>query len=333
MKIFDGHMDIWWDTAVKRKEGYENIVKNFHAERLKKGEVFGGIFAAWLDSKIPDEQCEKEFVYMLNSVSHEINSNPDFFNIIKNKGDFQEGLKNKKFNVLMGIEGLRAIGDNLDWLDTLYNLGYRLATLTWNEENSLAAGAGASVEKGLTETGKKAVKKMNELGMIVDTAHTNEKTFWDIAEICTKPFVASHSNARALCDVPRNLTDEQIKAIALSGGVIGINAYAGFIKECDYSTLEPTKDVDNSKNPTLSDLIDHIDYIVNLVGTDYVGFGFDFCEFLAEELENSIPKNLEDSSKCQNAVEELRKRGYSEEDIEKIAYKNFMRVIDANLKK
>lgn len=331
MKIFDGHADIWCDVAERKKEGYRNIVKDFHLERFKKGEVIGGIFAAWLDNNIPDDLCEKKFIYMINAASNEINSNPDIFNIIRKKGDFAEGFKTDKLNVLMGIEGLRAIGDNLDWLDTLYNLGYRHATLTWNEENSLAGGAAADNNKGLTDLGKEAVRKMNNLGMIVDVSHTNEKTFWDIAEICTKPFIASHSNARALCDVPRNLTDEQIKAIAKSGGVIGVNAYVGFIKKCVYSNPVPVENPENFSKPSVIDLADHIDYIVNLVGIDFAAFGFDFCEFLSEELKASNPVNLDDASQAQNIIEELRKRGYSETDIEKIAYKNFMRVIEANL--
>ena len=327
MKIFDGHMDIWCDVSKKRKEGCENIVKNFHLERLKKGEVFGGVFAAWLDNKYSDEDSEKEFIYMLNSVSHEINSNPEIFNIIKSRKDLEKEFSKEKLTILMGVEGLRAVGNNLDWLDTLYNLGYRLAALTWNEKNILGTGAGENSCEGLTEIGKKAVRKMNELGMIVDVSHANEKTFWDIAEISTKPFIASHSNARALCDVPRNLTDEQIKAVAQSGGVIGVNGYIGFIKKCDFSSTVPIENPDLSSKPDLKDLADNIDYIVGLVGVDYVGLGFDFCEYLSEELKDTNPKNLEDASKCQNMIEELRKRGYSENDIEKIAYKNFLRVI------
>lgn len=332
MKIFDGHADIWFDVAKHRKNGCENIVKTYHLERFKQGDVMGGIFAAFLDNHYGDEISEKEFIYMINAVNHEINTNPDIFNIIKNKGDFQKGINSEKLNILMGVEGLRAIGDNLDWLDTLYNLGYRHAILTWNEKNMLGSGAWETSSSGLTEAGKKAIKKMNKLGMVVDVAHTNEKTFWDIYEICEKPFIASHSNAKALCNVPRNLTDEQIKAIAEKRGVIGINAYAGFVKECAYSSPVPVENIDVSKNPTLSDFANHIDYMVSLVGIDYVGLGFDFCEYLADEYIEAIPKGLENASKAQNIIEELRKRGYSEKDIEKIAYKNFMRVIEENLK-
>ena len=174
----------------------------------------------------------------------------------------------------------------------MYNLGYRLAALTWNEKNILGTGAGENSCEGLTEIGKKAVRKMNEIGMIVDVSHANEKTFWDIAEISTKPFIASHSNARTLCDVPRNLTDEQIKAVAQSGGVIGVNGYIGFIKKCDFSSPAPIENPDLSSKPDLKDLADHIDYIAGLVGVDYVGLGFDFCEYLSEELKDTNPKIL-----------------------------------------
>ena len=126
MKIFDGHADIWSDTAEKRKKGCEDIVKNFHLERFepkKEGNLWRNIFRLDLMIRFAEDKWEKEFIYMLNSVNHEINSNPEIFNIIKRKGDFQKGIESGKLNVLMGVEGLRAIGDNLDWIDTLYNLG------------------------------------------------------------------------------------------------------------------------------------------------------------------------------------------------------------------
>jgi membrane dipeptidase len=160
---------------------------------------------------------------------------------------------------------------------------------------------------------------MEELGMIVDVSHANEKSFWDIYENTEKPFIASHSNVYNLCKVPRNLKDDQIKAIAERGGVIGINAWPDFIDEV---------------NPSMENLVRHVDYIADLVGIDYVGFGFDFCDFLTEDTtasfqggETSATKGLEDASKIPNFVELLAKSGYSERDIEKIAYGNMERVI------
>ena len=218
MKIFDGHADIWFDVSAKRKNGEEYIVRDHHLERFKAGNIMGGIFIAYLDENAVDE--EKEMMWMINSTIHEIKQNEDLYNIIKNSGDFNKGIISGKLNVLMGIEGLRAIKKNLDWLDTFYQLGFRHASLTWNEENDLGTGAKGDENRGITEVGKTTIKKMNELGMVVDVSHANEKTFWGIYETSTKPIIASHSNARSLCDHVRNLTDEQIKAIAETGGWI-----------------------------------------------------------------------------------------------------------------
>ncbi|WP_462351221.1 dipeptidase [Fusobacterium varium] len=320
MKIFDGHADIWFDVSAKRKNGEECIVKNHHLKRFRDGNIMGGIFIAYLDENAVDE--EKEMMWMINSTIHEIKKNEELYNIIKNSGDFNKGIINEKLNVLMGIEGLRAIKKNLDWLDTFYQLGFRHASLTWNEENDLGTGAKGNENRGITETGKAAIKKMNELGMIVDVSHANEKTFWDIYEVSDKPIIASHSNARKLCDHVRNLTDEQIKAIAESGGLVGAVAYKGFV------------DLEKEKQ-TIERYVDHIDYIVSLAGIKHVGLGFDFCEYLyaGRTGKDMNPKDLEDASYAQNVIEELRKREYSEEDIRKIAYENFMRVIEINFEK
>lgn len=321
MKIFDGHADIWYDVAQKRLLGEEDIFKKYHLNRFKSGNVIGGIFIAYLDHK--EELDDKhQMIQMINATMHEISRNKDLFNIIRKSGDFEIGLKNDKINVLMGVEGLRAIDTDLDWLDTLYALGFRHCSLTWNEQNALGTGVAGDINKGLTQTGKNAIKKMENLGMIVDCSHANKKTFWDIYENTTKPFIASHSNAKALCDHRRNLTDEQIKAIGKRDGVIGINAFKQFI----------------SKNENLQNIegyIDQIEYIIKLTSINNVGLGFDFCEYLYRDKSESElnPQGLENASKAFHVLELLEKRGYSQEDIEKIAYKNFERVINTILKK
>lgn len=320
MRIFDGHADIWYDVAQKRQTGMDNIFKNYHLERFKAGKIIGGIFIAYLEHK-DDLDDEKQMIQMLAATAHEIQNNPDLFNIIKKRGDFNRGLVEEKVNVLMGVEGLRAIGTDLDWLDMFYSMGFRHASLTWNEENALATGVKGDEKRGLTEIGKKAIGKLEELGMIVDCSHANEKTFWDIYDIATKPFIASHSNAKTLCNHPRNLTDAQIKAIAQRDGLIGINAFRNFISEDE-----------NKKN--MENYVNHIDYMVSLAGINHVALGFDFCEYLHKDRKDldSNPLGLENASKAQNVIEELRKRGYKEKEIRKIAYENFMRIIETILK-
>ncbi len=320
MKIFDGHADIWYDVAEKRRNGEEGIVKKYHLERMKAGKIIGGIFIAYLEHKEGYDD-EKEMFHLINSTIHEIKSNPEIFNIIKEKGDFNRGIVEEKLDVLMGVEGLRAIGENLDWIDTLYELGFRHASLTWNEENALATGVVGDENRGLTPKGIEAIKKMENLGMIIDVSHANEKTFWNIYNNTTKPIIASHSNCKALCLHRRNLTDEQIKAIGDRGGLVGVNAYRGFVD------LDPEKQ-------NLERYVDHIEHIISLVGIKHVALGFDFCEYLyPDKKEEEInPDGLENASKAFSVIEELRRRGYSESDIRKIAYENFMRVIETILK-
>ena len=316
MKIFDGHADIWYDVAQKRKLGEENIVKKYHLDRLRAGNIIGGIFIAYLEH-IDGQDDEKEMFHLINSTIHEIKNNPDIFNIIKKKGDFNRGIVDEKLNVLMGVEGLRAIGKNLDWLDTLYELGFRHASLTWNEENELGTGVAGDEKRGLTPVGVEAVKKMENLGMIVDVSHANEKTFWDIYENTTKPIIASHSNAKSLCNHRRNLTDDQIKAIASRDGLIGLNAYKGFV------AIDPARQ-------NVERYIDHIEHMVSLVGVKHVALGFDFCEYLYpdKKQEDINPQGLENASKAFSVIDGLYKRGYSESDIRKIALENFMRITE-----
>jgi membrane dipeptidase len=209
-------------------------------------------------------------------------------------------------------------------------------------------------KKGLTDFGKKVVERMNELGMIIDVSHIGEQTFWDAMKMTTKPVIASHSNAWALCPHRRNLKDEQIKAIAKSGGVIHLNFYAGFIDSSfekkmsaliskyrpeidtlikngaqpDYArmmVLEKYRDETDSFRPPLSMLLDHLDYIVKLAGTDHVGLGSDFDGISAP------PKELNGVQDFPLITKALLERGYSKKDIRKILGENFLRVFKANM--
>ena len=202
-------------------------------------------------------------------------------------------------------------------------VGARHASLTWNEQNALATGVGGDPLRGLTDSGKNAVRKLEELKMIVDVSHANEKSFWDIMDIATKPVIASHSNVKALSDHRRNLTDNQIKAIAESGGIIGINGYRDFV---DYK---------NWQRADVGDLVNHIDYMADLVGIDHISCGFDFSGFIDQDclsafLEDTSNPNvlgLKEFKDTPNLIKELQKRGYTQDEIEKIGYKNAFRVI------
>lgn len=317
--IFDAHGDIWTDVTVKRQDGKENVFKNLHLERYKEGQVNSGIFVIWIDPP-NDKNPQKRALEIIENMSVEITNNRDLFKIIKKYDDMKEAMDSDKFGVVIGSEGLSYIGTNINLINALYLFGVRHASLTWNEENELATGAKGNKDRGLTKYGAEAVKRMEELGMIVDVSHANEKTFWDIYDIVTKPFIASHSNCRALCDSPRNLTDEQLKAIKEKGGVVGLNAFADFV-------------ADDPKDRDIEHLVDHLDHMVEVMGIDHVGLGFDFDDYLTGETlsffaeGDSKTKGLENITKVPKLIEILEQRGYSSEDIEKIKYKNFARII------
>lgn len=225
-----------------------------------------------------------------------------------------------RFAIVIGSEGLSYIGTNINLINALYLLGVRHATLTWNEENELATGAKGNPDRGLTKFGVEAVQRLEELGMIVDVSHANDKTFWDIYNVATKPFIASHSNCRALCNAPRNLTDEQLKAIKEKGGVVGLNAFADFV-------------ADDPKDRDIEHLVNHLDHMVEVMGIDHVGLGFDFDDYLTGETLSFFAEGdvstigFENITKVPVLIKLLEKRGYSKEDIEKIKYKNFLRII------
>ncbi|MCR2044406.1 dipeptidase [Anaerosalibacter massiliensis] len=319
--IFDCHGDIWTDVTVQRSKGMKNIIKNRHLDRFKKGNIIGGIFVLWTDPP-HDKTPRKRLLEMVEATAAEIMENQDILRIILEKEDFNKALNEEKLAVIIGAEGLSGIGKNIDLINALYLFGLRHASLTWNEENLLATGVRGNPKRGVTELGKKALHLMEQLGVIVDVSHANDKTFWDIYENTTKPFIASHSNCRALCNVKRNLSDEQLKAIRERDGFIGLNSFNEFVH------------LDKDKQD-LKHLVNHLDHMVEIMGVDHVGFGFDFFDFLENNTTDDFVEGntigtlgFENASKTHNLIEEMKNRGYSKEDIEKISYKNFYRIIE-----
>lgn len=318
--IFDGHGDIWTDVAQKRSRGERDIIKNYHLDRFRKGNMIGGILVIWVDPPYDKEPCART-LEIIEHMSTEIMENLDILKIVKDAEGFDQALEEGKLAIVIGMEGLSGIGDRIDLINTLYLLGVRHMSLTWNEENLLATGVRGNPDRGLTKKGVEAVKLMEKLGIIIDTAHANDKSFWDIYKNTTGPIINSHSNARTLCNVARNIPDDQIKAIADRGGLIGINSFNEFVH------------TDRDKQD-IYHLVDHIDYMVKLAGIDHVGFGFDFFHYLKGDTIGSFvedvnigTKGFESIEKVPDLIDILNKRGYTEEDIEKVSYKNFYRII------
>lgn len=319
--IMNGHSDILADVSERRGHGEEEIFRRYHYDNFKKSKVKTEIFVIWTEPENEARTVERTRE-IIDYMKLEFKQAKDIINHCKSYNDLL-GEESEKINIILSFEGLAHIGDNLNLIKRYKEeLGIFYASLTWNEKNLLASGA--PHEGGLTELGKRAVEELEKNNIVVDMSHTNEETFWDIVRNSKKPFIASHSNARALCDVRRNLWDDQIKAIAQAGGLIGINAYADFVSKAK-----------NRRN--LSGLIDHIDYIRDLIGIDYLTFGFDFCDFLpvsylGERDESTTVKGLVNESDVYKLIEEMSLRGYTQEEIERISYKNYYRFLSENFK-
>ena len=210
--FFDMHADVWTDNLWEYEKGKNDVIRRKYKDKFIKGGLFGGIFVIYMDAfNTPD--VEEVFFRSLRAMSEELYHSRDLVHVIKDYEDFEKAEKQNKFGVILGIEGLPGIGSNLDYLYLLERTGVRHIGMTWNEENAFATGQRGDVNRGLTDLGIKAVEIIENLGILLDVSHANDKTFWDIAKYSKKPFFASHSNARSLCPSMRNLTDDQILCI------------------------------------------------------------------------------------------------------------------------
>ena len=370
--LIDTHNDIP-ETALAKGVSFDQDLKHkTHSDlqRMKEGGVDAQFFSIWCDGNMvhPFALANRQ----MDTVMAWTNRNPDKMMQAFTAEDIVKISKQKKLAVLFGVEGGHMIENDLGKLETLYKRGARYMTLTWNNStdwatsaltetspptplHSMQRGGDSERKKGLTDFGKSVVRKMNELGMLIDLSHVGEQTFYDVITTTTKPVLVSHSCVYTICPHRRNLKDEQIKAVAKNGGVIHLNFYSGFLEptfeaRSDAFTKKHKTEMDSlikinpepyfmqlylftkypeevkSLRPPLSLLIDHLEYIIKLVGVDYVGLGSDFDGV------NSLPAGLEGVEDFPKITEELVKRGYNKKEITKILGGNLLRVFTANEK-
>lgn len=300
--VFDAHCDTLNKIYYNRK----SLSKNDYSvdiERMGKYKCYIQVFAVFYENEtaLPYD----ETVNIINNYKHELNKNIGLQHI-NSISDFRN--KNGVFSIL-AVEGGEALEGKIENLYQFYKMGVRILTLTWNRKNELGCGSWYENE-GLTRFGKKIVCEMNKIGMIIDVSHLNEKGFYDVLEATSKPVIASHSNSSAICGHKRNLTDEQFKALIKNRGVAGINFYPEFLT--------------NNKTATCDNIIRHIYHFLELGGENSIGFGSDFDGV------NSLPlkiKGIENYS----LINELLRKNFKQEIVDKILYKNFQRVVEDNL--
>ncbi len=310
--VVDLHTDaLYFHTTGKKDITKCSQILEVDIPRLQEGGVDGQVFAIWPNPKLLQNKSYAKFVYTAIDTFKQICQRESAkISLALSPEDVYKLAAQNKIAGILAIEGGHALEGRVDMLDSFYNQGVRLLTITWNNSNELAD-AELDTNKpnnGLSNLGIQTIKRMNELGIIIDVSHASEKSFWDIIKTSQAPVIVSHSGVRALRNHKRNLTNKQIMAIAQKGGVIGI-------------IFRPSNLGKIPEKTSIDDILDHIDYVVRLVGVDFVALGSDF-----DGLMERPPKGLEDASKFPNITYCLKKRWYSDNDIKKILGENFLRV-------
>ena len=361
--VIDTHNDVISGVIIKGKSIETNLLGKAHTDiqRMQDGGIDVQVFSIFCDERYGKNTAFAFANRQIDSLYAIVNRNPSYMQLANNYSDLKKAVKQHKLACMIGVEGGHMIEDNINYLDSLYKRGARYLTLTWNNSTSWATSAKDEVKnpnlafKGLTPFGKQIVQRMNALGMLVDLSHVGEQTFYDAIATSTKPIIVSHSCVHKLCGHLRNLKDDQIKAVAKNGGVIHLNFYSGFLdssymKNKEAFLLQYKPIVDSLKlkgvpeyeledvvmamypkeadklRPPFELLMQHIDYIKNLVGADYIGLGSDFDGI------ESAPIGLDGVQNFPSITEALLKRGYTTTEVKKILGLNFLRVLKANEK-
>lgn len=322
------YIDLHCDTIMALYNSKEDLnLKDanlqINLQKLKKGNCLAQCFAMFVPLKVenPFETC----MAMIDRYYEEIARNADLIAPAYTIEDINNNQSQGKMSAILTIEEGGVVKNNLSFLRDFYRLGVRMICLNWNYINGIGHPNFTYIEgkkpdfktpntkDGLTEFGINMVKEMNRLGIIVDVSHLSDAGFYDVLRVSTKPIVASHSNARSVCNNVRNLTDEMIIALHNNGGVMGMNYCAAFMN-----------DNEELGKQTIDNVVAHIKHIKSLVGVDNIALGSDF-DGIDPDIE------LADASLMPMLFDRLKAEGFTEEELEKIAYKNFLRVLKANL--
>jgi membrane dipeptidase len=310
--IIDGHTDYLLSlTHTGRSFLEESTIGHVDLPRARKGNIGAMISAVFLPSELLPTHALIETLRAVDLLKRTVVASDGQMELIRDYDQLVSCLDRRVFGAIMHFEGAEAIDPEFVVLRLAYELGLRSLGLVWSRPTIFAEGVGPENHgHGLTGLGRELVAQCNNMGILIDVSHLNEPGFWDVIAESTKPIVASHSNARAVCDHERNLTDRQIKELAKNGGLMGINYAVGFLVEGARSGSEVP----------LSVLVDHIDHIVNLVGIEHVALGSDYDGA-------GVPDALKDAAHDWAIVEELARRGYDDDAIAKICRDNWLRVL------
>ena len=352
MQFFDSHVDTPSQLIRLRNIGIDNRYGHVDFPKLRSGGACGAFFALYTPAEMAPDAATRYALEMISAVYDAVDANPDYAALAFSPEEAAENAKEGLFSVLIGMENGAPIQQSLSLLRTFYRLGVSYMTLTHNGDNAIADSAAEGKRwHGLSPFGKEVVAEMNELGMMIDLSHASDETFWDCLRLSTAPVVATHSCCRALCGHRRNLTDPMLQALGETGGYVGINFCPSFLTDgfpanaedaalldeadrVEAAFIEAPSDLERVRaweriqekletiwRPGVREVVDHIDHAVELAGIDHVGIGSDFDGILVP------PAGLENVSRIGLVFEEMTRRGYDAEQVEKVAGKNLLEVM------
>ncbi|HEY3039389.1 MAG TPA: dipeptidase [Pyrinomonadaceae bacterium] len=343
------------DLAQRLPDGH------FDSVRAREGGLDAQFFSIWVEPELfggGGPRAVKRADDQIAAVKALAEKHPETWQLATTAADIRRVATQEKLAALTGLEGGYAIDEKIENVERYYKMGVRYMSPAWSVSTSWAGSSGDEIgrTRGLNDFGKAVIREMNRLGMMADVSHVSDPTFWDIVNTSTRPVIATHSGCRAIANVPRNLTDDMIRALAKTGGVVNVIFYpehlepgwsekkkkvdAAIASEVQRASEEEKGDAAHKKLArdhvrreeyakqlppvTVSRLVDHIDHVVKLVGIDHVGIGTDF-----DGVQSTL-SDLADVSQLANLTGELLRRGYSESDIDKILGGNMLRVMEAN---
>ena len=352
MFLLDSHCDTPSQILRLRDLSVDNEYAHVDFPKLRRGGVDGAFFALYTPASLSETESYIYASKLLEGVRRVLKFHKDKARLATCRSEAYENQSDGLFSIFLGLENGAAIGESLDRLYEFYDAGVRYVTLCHSRDNQICDScAQGSRWYGLSPFGKEMLRHMNRMGMLVDVSHISDNSFYDVLETSSRPVVATHSCCRALCDHPRNMTDDMIRELASAGGVIQINFYplfldggfksvldtSGIMSEGERIEAEFIADPASSTKraawnwvqeqlmalarPSFRLIADHIDRVVQLVGIDHVGIGSDYDGI------EVTPLGMEDISKMPLLLEELRSRGYTESDLSKIASENFFRIL------
>jgi membrane dipeptidase len=343
-RFLDGKFDL----------GTRNSLGSIDIPRMREGNLSAIFFSIWMPSKVTGPEAVDRAIVQIDAVREQVRKHPNDIVLATTAAEIRAARKQGKIAALIGVEGGHMINSDLAVLRTYAALGVRYMTLTHSGNDEWAdSSTDTPVHNGLTDFGKDVVREMNRLGMMVDISHVSDKTFYDALEVSKAPLIASHSSCRAICDAPRNMTDQMMKDLAAKGGVIQINYHVGFLSQ-EFRNAEKANPelnkaiaaevakrcgdnegcqliegdritreyVEQGKLPRVdyTKIIEHIDHAVKIAGVDHVGLGSDFDGA-------NMPYGMEDATKLPSITEALLKKDYSESDVKMILGENTLRVM------